>query len=84
MQEVNAKETVIHHLETATVLVNNIRKLIINEAGRIRRPYTDEEEFLLERYELALHFIKKAKFEIQRSDFKVKDEVKNKLLNFNV
>ena len=84
MQEVKNKEAVIHHLETATVLVNNIRKLIINEAGRIRRPYTDEEEFLLERYELAIHFIKKAKFEIQRSDFKVSDEVKDKTLRFDV
>ena len=84
MQEVKNKEAVIHHLEMATVLVNNIRKLIINEAGRIRRPYTDEEEFLLERYELALHFIKKAKFEIQRSDFKVSDEVKDKTLRFDV
>lgn len=84
MQEVTAKETVIHHLEMATVLVNNIRKVIINEAGRTNRPYTDEEEILLERYESALHFIKKAQFEIQRSDFNVKDEVKNKTLNFNV
>ena len=84
MQETNAKEKVISHLEAATVLVNNIRKLIINEAGRIRRPYTDEEELLLERYELAIRFIKKAKFEIQRSDFRVSDEVKDKTLRFDV
>lgn len=84
MQEVTAKETVIHHLEMATVLVNNIRKVVINEAGRTNRPYTDEEEILLGRYESALNFIKKAQFEIQRSDFNVKDEVKNKTLNFNV
>lgn len=69
------KKTLIEYLKSCNETVRLLKHELVEEIGRECRTYTKKEEWLLERIETVDLYVKKALFEIKRSEFKSEHEI---------
>ncbi len=69
MEENKALQSLFRLLSNSDRTIDSIRGAIIESAGRANRPYTEDEEWTLDRMERAKSYVAKALFEVRRSSF---------------
>lgn len=62
-------ERLMNSLKNCEILIDTIRKGIIERAGKEKRVYLEEEEYRIARLDSAVRFVKQAQFEVSKLGF---------------